>query len=284
MRRAIITLTIGAEYEAGWNALSAPGWRAYATRHCYDLLAINQPLDTSARAASRSPAWQKLLTLRPEVCGSYDRVVWLDSDIVINPEAPDVAAGVPLEKIGAVDEYMFPGHQPQLMKMIDWSLKQAPESEPIWRSYNNPSDYHAYWGLPNGMKHIVQTGVMVMSPIYHRDIFEDVYQNYDQKRGVELNYEQRPLSFEIQKRDLQHWIDLRFNALTMLRLYEYEQELKQKVSNRVELVAAIRHMYNKNYFLHFAGVQPLQRLTREALSSAPLRPGPFSSWFKQPTH
>src|ERR1051326_3225552 len=56
-------------------------------------------------------------------------------------------------------------------------------------------------------------GVLVLSPLHHREIFEHVYRQYEDKGGPGWNYEMRPLSFEIQERSLQHLIDARFNVL-----------------------------------------------------------------------
>ena len=108
MNKALVTLAIGEKYLVPWRALCEPGWRAYAARHGYDLVVITQPLDTSPRAAARSPAWQKCLVLGDAIAAGRDRIVWIDADVMINPTAPDITVGVPAEKIGAVDEHAFP--------------------------------------------------------------------------------------------------------------------------------------------------------------------------------
>jgi hypothetical protein len=101
MRVAVVTLVIGHTYLDRWKFQCEPGWRAYCQRHGYDLVVIDHALDTSARAQSRSPAWQKCLIL--DGLTQYDRVVWIDADIVINPHSPPIPE-IPIEKIGAVDE------------------------------------------------------------------------------------------------------------------------------------------------------------------------------------
>jgi hypothetical protein len=85
MRVAVVTLVIGHTYLDRWKFQCEPGWRAYCQRHGYDLVVIDHALDTSARAQSRSPAWQKCLIL--DGLTQYDRVVWIDADIVINPHS-----------------------------------------------------------------------------------------------------------------------------------------------------------------------------------------------------
>ncbi len=165
---------------------------------------------------ARSPAWQKCLVLQPAIAAGYDRIVWLDADIVINKEAPAVTSAVPLDKIGAVDEFLYPtleSHQAFWRRMVAQTKDRSPAVARIWQSYLDPADYHGFWGLPRRGNHIVQTGLLVLSPRHHRELLDDVYYTYENKGGPELNYEMRPLSFEIQERHLQHWIDQRFNAV-----------------------------------------------------------------------
>jgi hypothetical protein len=258
MKTALVTLIIGTNYHDGWRELCEPGWRAYAERHGYDLIAIDRPLDNSARALSRSPAWQKCLILSPFVCGGYDRIVWVDSDIIINPAAPSITKGVPIERIGATDEMLS---LPQLDRkeifgyLIDRSTNQRVSAN--LQSYLDPRDYHGFWGLPKRGRHIVQTGVLVLSPMCHRELLESVYFEYEDKGSVPMSYEMRPLSFEIQERGLEHLIDQRFNALLSFLLLRQEICFRAPFSTEKEFGDFIKHQIQQNYFLHFAGTQTL---------------------------
>jgi hypothetical protein len=69
---AIVTLAIGDEHLSQWRKYCEPTWRAYATKHRHDLIVIDQPLDSSARAAERSMAWQKCLVLSQDFAAKYD--------------------------------------------------------------------------------------------------------------------------------------------------------------------------------------------------------------------
>src|SRR6266568_2550732 len=144
MRTAIVTLLLGRPYQLAWHDLCEPGWRAYADRHGYDILVIDRPLDVTPRAMARSPAWQKCLILQPSVAGEYDRIVWVDADIVINPSAPAVTTAVPIEKIGAVDEFAYPSpqsHQAFWKRMVDQAKTSSPVLSRIWQSHLDPGDY-----------------------------------------------------------------------------------------------------------------------------------------------
>ena len=67
-------------------------------------------------------------------------------------------------------------------------------------------------GLPPDFDQVVQTGVLVLSPTHHRALFEKVYYEYEDKGGREFHMEMPPLSYELLKADLVHWIDGRFNV------------------------------------------------------------------------
>jgi hypothetical protein len=268
MRTAIVTLLLGRPYWLAWHEVCEPGWRAYADRHGYDIIAIDRPLDVSPRAMARSPAWQKCLILQPSVAGEYDRIVWLDADIVVNPDAPSIVDGVPIENIGAVDEFVYPTleiHQAFWNRMVAQTGDHNPALARIWQSYLDPRDYHGFWGLARRGNHIVQTGVLVLSPRHHRALLEHVYYTYENKGGPELNYEMRPLSFEIQERNLQHWIDPRFNATFNAILSE--ANARRRILTQDQLFDLIRRSFDSNFFLHFAAHQEMLAAAQMALAA-----------------
>jgi hypothetical protein len=90
MKKAIVTLIIGSKYADPWARNVSMGWKAYCERHGYDLVAIQQPLDFSGRARRRSPSWQKCFILSQPWSSNYGRIVWVDSDVAINPLAPSI--------------------------------------------------------------------------------------------------------------------------------------------------------------------------------------------------
>lgn len=210
-RVALVTLTLGRRYEEAWRRHCEPGWRAYADRHGYKVVQLTEPLDGSARASARSPAWQKCLVLEQPVAREFDRVVWIDADVAINPSAPPIAAGVPVELVGAVDEYSTP--TPELHR------RTLEKLYPHWRAtgidfVDNPTarDYYAAWNLPADFDRVVQTGVMVLSPTHHSELLRRTYDRYED-RGAMLNYEMRPLSWELLDAGVVHWLEPRFNYI-----------------------------------------------------------------------
>jgi hypothetical protein len=261
-KKAIVTLALGREYSDRFETYCRKNWTAYAERHGLDLFVFKDPLDRSERASKRSPAWQKCLILGEPELTSYERVVWVDADISINPASPSILEGVPLERVGAIDEHSFPtpqSRQALLREIIAASPQTGGFDKRYWRAWLDPSAWHASMGLPPGQSHIVQTGVMVLSPKHHRELLEHVYRTYDDGGSKLFNYEMRPLSYEIQTRALQHWIDARFNALIWW-IFLHRNIGAERAPTPSEIHALVRDAYRNSYFLHFAGAANLMPL------------------------
>ena len=210
--KAIVTLAVGESYVQAWQQTCEANWRSYADKHGFDLICIDHALDSSMRAQKRSPAWQKCLILSQDFARDYERIVWVDSDVLINVvAAPNIDEGVPLDKVGAVE------HVDE-----EISLKRMYE---FWgaTAIHNPTPQECYtnYGLPSSFDHIVQTGILVLSPVYHRELLEKVYFGYEEKGGREWHMEMRPLSYELLKAGIVHWIDPRFNMLWPTELFKH---------------------------------------------------------------
>jgi hypothetical protein len=268
MKKALVTLAVGEKYLRNFRDHCMANWDAYAKRHGYDLVLLPEPIDRSARAQSRSVAWQKCLILTLPGLAAYDRVVWIDSDIVINPSSPDVGADVPEDRIGATDEYSTPSRDVHRSILSDlyasWRRAGASFVENL-----DPADFHHAFGLPEKMPAAVQTGVLVLSPRHHADLLRYVYDNYEDKGGSDWNYEMRPLSYEIQRRGLAHWIDPRFNMLWLMVesqhypfLAEIDPSARERVLRRVTTLAWLN-----NYFLHFAASVQMMKYVDTAAKS-----------------
>lgn len=275
--KAIVTLVIGKRYLNRWKRLCEYNWQQYAEKHGYDLIVLDNPLDSSERAQKRSPAWQKCLILSQEFSQQYERVVWIDSDILINSSvAPCIVENVPIEKVGATDEWSSP--TPQLYAQTLERKYEYFKYAGLDIIHDNPAKtFYSNYGLPPKFDRTVQTGVMILSPSYHRQILEKVYFEYEDKGKSQWNYEMRPLSWELLEADLVHWLDHRFNLIWMDYLclhYPFAlkkarspfiKKIERKIHNlslSLDLAIPPRPSLRKicanaafinSFFLHFAG-------------------------------
>lgn len=279
MKKAIVTLTIGKKYIRNFRRFCDGPWKAYAQKHSLDLIVLTDSLDSTSRAQSRSPAWQKCLILSQREIQKYDQVAWVDSDILINPRSPNIFDNVPIEMIGAVDDYATPNkedHEVGLERLYEhWSQNGIKFIRNL-----TATEYHKNFGLPGEYQSVVQTGVLVLSPKYHNDLFQHVYNEYDDKGPAYWNYEMRPLSYEILKHNLAYWLNPKFNmpwSYTKQFLYPFLNTqntfihillkmsgltLKASLTTKCATTA-----YLNNYFLHFAGSADEMKYVNQKITS-----------------
>jgi hypothetical protein len=180
-------------------------------------------------------------------------VVWLDADIVVNPQAPPIVEGVPLGKVGGVisGSYFQPNERGVFLSRMRRLNPIPADLEMAWR--DDQASFYRAVGVNCVTHDIVQTGVLVLDAS-HRELLLKIYNAYSSDLPA---YEQLPLSAEILNRNLFHSLDFRFNAifpdLAVVR-YPYlfdprTPDLKQQAR------AAVMAELQNNHFLHFAGSQ-----------------------------
>jgi hypothetical protein len=282
MKKALVTIAIGYPFIDYWHQYCKKSWQAYANKYGYELIVFDEPLDKSERAANRSPAWQKCLILNHEKTKGFERVVWLDADILINDKtAPDIVSVVPREKIGGTDSYSF--YSRSIYKTLD---EQRME---VWKKSNvnavpnkSGKDFYNQFGIETDLEDVIQTGVLVLTPSLHNEVLLDAYYKYEDKSGSHWNYEMRPLSYEIVKRGFCYFIDDKFNYIFGLFKFAYFPEtLGQKNSfiyrllsrfklgkGPAQLRRAIAAALSNSYFLHFAGCGSEIKFTNSSLKSS----------------
>ena len=257
-RAAIVSVVIGDAYEAMWRRFCVASWVAYAERIGVDLIVFKDRLDKAD--LSRSPAWQKLLIPSLPWMQRYERIVWLDSDIIISKDAPDILefAGPP-EKISlCVDGARLSPVEAQIYLERLSGEPLPPDSFPIaWLAAQHQT-YHDNGIVPHDVQ--FNTGVMVISPGRHKDLLRSVY---DCPQITKL-YEQPHLSHRLLQQGLAHVISPRFNwgIVESMKMYLYDEVLKgetpEVIGKAVQIL--IRAEMRNAYFLHFYGAINLLKL------------------------
>ncbi len=259
--KALVTIAIGDEALAFWQRHCQDRWTRYAARHGYDIVCLTEPLDPSARASARSPSWQKCLTPDHPACSRYDRLVWVDADLILNPTtAPCLVAQVPREKIGGTDAYAFLSRD-----MHDHLYEEYIRLAPRWGRKlvinRTPNAYYRNFGLDTDLDEVIQCGLLVLTPKLHRAPLADCYAlheaRYSAEHDYDYNLEMRPLSFEIVRRGLHHFIDQRFNLILSNSLYLmapwlYHAQAPEDVMRPLRRLA-VTSSWCHAYGLHFAG-------------------------------
>ena len=264
-KRALVTILIGDAYSEFFNRYIMAGWQQYGRLHNYDIIVFRSPLDSSSRAAGRSPAWQKCIVGEHSLVQQYEQVVWLDADIFINPvTSPSIAESVPLELVGAINDRTYP--TADMHQMVQKRIAA------IYGSSDQETRYGRR-GLPMEHQQDVQTGVLVFSPRRHQSLLRQVYDRYEDSGDPRLNYEMFFLSHELLIRpDVLKWLDVRFNATVWYDILLYHPYLLDKIAETTGVVDndalksfTISNILSMNYFAHFAGIQPMMKYIDNAV-------------------
>ncbi len=269
-RKAIVTILLGEKHQRLFNQFSRFSWERYCEKNSYDLVLINEWLDDSPRAKNRHIGWQKMLILSQDWSSQYDRVVWIDSDIIINEATPfDISETVPLELVGGCEHYGCPS-----MGIYSSSLRikyrhYISIGTEIQESYD-PDSFHLQ-RIENAklFGKVLCTGVFVCSPAFHKDAFERIYYEYDELDHGEMPY----VSYGLQDAGLIYWLPAEWNVFVstytaafyndlfwssnensrMRKLYNLIKNLVMRRATERRKKVALKNIYNIGYFIHFAG-------------------------------
>lgn len=264
-RQAIVTVLVGETYVETWRVMCQPNWQAYADRHGFDLIVIAHLPDMSERGQGRSPAWQKLLVLDQPWSGAYERIVWVDADIVMSNHAPNILAVVPdPARVGAsLSGAQFSEAEKHIYFERLHKVVVEPQLADLAWQFTEDNGF-AESEIEREGARMLNTGVLVMSPQRHNAMLKDIYASDSASRL----YEQPALSHEIARRDLLTPITPRFNwVIHERRVLDFAHVETIEHPEMPRLIAHLRNELSKAYFLHFAGsmniMQHLARLTQE---------------------
>ena len=274
-RQAIVTVLVGETYVQTWRVMCQPNWQAYADRHGFDLIVIAHLPDASERGLGRSPAWQKLLVLDQPWSAAYERIVWVDADIVISGHAPNILAVVPdPARIGAsLSGAQFSEAEKHIYFERLHQVVVEPQLADLAWQFTEDNGF-AESEIDREGARMLNTGVLVMSSPHHNALLKEIYAS---ESGSRL-YEQPALSHEIARRDLLTAITPRFNwVIHERRILDFADIDTVEHPEVSRLINHLRNELAKAYFLHFAGsmniMQHLARLTQEAGAPWWARPG-----------
>lgn len=184
----VLTIAVGDEYqEIGY--LTHPTIRAYADRIGAEFLCIDKKA-----IARTTPHWEKFQIFY--LLDKYDRILYVDTDVIIRDDCPNLFDIVPETHLGMFNEAPFTDRSKELM--ID-----------ICKAYKTTLDE---W---RGMYY--NSGVMVISQ-FHKTLFK--------KPDMEVFnfYEQSYLNMVIAKREIPMFdIGYKFNRMTCIDQYTGEE-------------------------------------------------------------
>jgi hypothetical protein len=225
MKTAICTVVIGERFERLFDLYVLASWQGYCSRHGYELVVFRRQLTI---LLNKSPSWQKLFILRQPELRGFQKIIWLDADIIIRSDAPPIE--VPPGCLGYVQERPVTGSVESWYKMF--SLPPAPD--------------------------IVQGGVLCLEP-EHDCILQEVVSFPETAL-----YEMPALSTCVSRAEIGYRLDSRFNAVVPVLMEKYvprwivtNKPIKELLwqLHYPPLRRAVREICENSWFIHAAGAK-----------------------------
>ena len=142
---------------ADWVELTHPIIRRYANRVVADFIVLDESVDCKdAVGGIGNGVYQYRIMKHYELHEVYDRIIQLDSDMLLTPNCPDLFKEVPYDHVGSIYEDIGTRKEQRVQCMLN---AQAQFGDIGWRG-----DY-------------INTGVFVTSEI-HRDIYQKIDDRY----------------------------------------------------------------------------------------------------------
>lgn len=262
MRRAICLMVIGEKYQIMYQKLKHQ-FEDYSIKCDAELVLIEQVMD---KTYHRSILSQKLLI--PNEMMDFDEVLFLDLDIIISKNAPNIFDELPSQKhFGAILDPRGTEEFNKTWQHIPRILAETTESYFSDRDFENNNKL---LGSING-------GVLLFRPKYIAPIFHEYYfSNHNQ--GSLNSFEEAPMAYFSQVNDLFFAINPLFNVQVLYKLkgtkegdkvssYEkivpriilklYRKIFKNAVFPTEKYFYFIEKLIEKSYFVHFSGGYPM---------------------------
>jgi len=231
VKKLFVTLSIGDKYVKEYESLFAPSQRAYAKKFDYDFKIIDEFIYKKI-PHNDTISFNKILAFCQEWSGQYDYIAFVDADIFINPDSPDLIDNLSDKtKVGVVDEYSQPTKdlRIEVQKMKGWET--------------SAKDYYKLAGFDLDTESVINTGVILADPKIHGDTFKSIHYKHVLSSIGHYRYfhfEQSAIGYQLQKNNLCEFLDNKFNAVWGIH------KLSKPSLN-------IENFAERNYFTHLAG-------------------------------
>lgn len=256
----LTTIATGGEFLQLWETHARRGWETYCRRHDLGLIVFDEELASRDGEAWKKAHWQKTLIgeqLARDVPG-VTNVCYLDTDILINPAAPNVFKEYRPDSIGLISlrkNLPFP-YEEVLRRMAflrhtHYSNKYPLDSA-LFMSVEQLYGYHGLAVQPDE----ACTGLIMFNVANHAELMRSWFYKYDSGvQSITNGGEQTHLNFEIQSYGKVMWLDYRFQAIWPFEMaWKYPFLYEADRRKDIDLIrACIEASLYQNHFLHFAG-------------------------------
>jgi hypothetical protein len=255
----LVTIAIGKKCFNDWSSFAKPTWLKYCKKHSLGLIVIIDDLIDRTDPFWKKATWQKMLI------GYYlnkdgikiNNICYLDTDILINPNSPNIFDYHDEKKISLVSqEYNLPYNLDFIRRRISFNRKRFYSKRynldsSLFMSVNQIYKYHKL----KPQKDFACAGLIVFKSSKFSLIMKSWFYKYKKNINTLSGGGDEPIfNYEMFNTGKTKILNYKFQALWLYEMafkfpFLYEQGLKKSVI----LKKCIESSLEDNYFLHFAG-------------------------------
>jgi len=256
----LTTIATGGSFLQLWESHARSGWEEYCHRHDLGLIVFEDELADRDGEAWKKAHWQK--TLIGEQLAKYapkvTNVCYLDTDILINPTAPNVFDCYRPDCIGLTSlrkNLPFP-YDDVLRRMAFLRHTHYDSKYPLDSAlFMSLDQLYGYHGM-DVQSDEACTGLILFNVANHAELMCSWFYKYDSDvKSITNGGEQAHLNYEIQSHGKVIWLDYRFQAIWVFEMawkypFLYEADHREDIGLIRTCIEAALY---QNHFLHFAG-------------------------------
>lgn len=257
-RHALVTTAIGERYLSNFTQYSLPYWKIYAETFDLAIIVISDETAFDGRDGGLNGAWLKLLAplLVAKVTPQIQRVALIDSDVIVNPAAPNIFAACEDNRIGVVSQFNnLPFDLLTARKRLAFLRKSFYNSNyPLDSSlFATAQQEYQMENLPE-RDDLFCSGVIVL-PQDKALLFDEWFREaLDRDAESAIAWEQTFVNHKILDHDPQ-WLPYKFQGIWNLEMAIHHPSLfgEKDLADNPSAQAAVADTLSNCFFLHFAG-------------------------------
>jgi hypothetical protein len=253
----LITIAIGDAYLEQWESKILPSWKMYAEIHNLGIGVVTSDLIDRTHRNWKKPTWQKLLLPKLLTGSKISRICYLDTDILINPFAPNVFDFHVQGKIGVTSiRFNMPYQAIDVQKRLAYLRNKFldsnyPLDSALFFSTKQLYEFHGFSDQGDEFC----AGFLLFSPSDFHEKMETWFNYYNaETESITNGGDQTHVNFHILKEKLDNFLPYRFQAIWAYEAAWNRPDLfESKFEDPKKVKDALNTLLLNNYFLHFAG-------------------------------
>ena len=254
----IATIAIGHQYLSEWEEYASPGWLRYCEHYDLGLYVVIDDLIPIAHESWKKATWQKMLLgdALSAISSRITNVCYLDTDILINPTAPNIFQEYDGKSYGIVSQI---NNLPMPLELV---MRQYVFMRHNFYDENYPLDsvvfmpvhkQYEYSGL-TPMYDSACAGLIVFNIELLADEMKNWFFKYDKDTESVTSGDQTHFNWEMLNTGRVQWLPYEFQALWVYEMaWKYPFLYSAHQSNKELIKDCIEASLFSNHFLHFAG-------------------------------